>query len=46
MKPKGQSRLLAISTALIVATFATSSAFAASATWNGGVDTDWLTAGN
>ncbi|MEO5912613.1 MAG: autotransporter-associated beta strand repeat-containing protein [Luteolibacter sp.] len=43
MKPKGQSRLLASSTALIVATFATSSAFAASATWNGTTNATWAT---
>ncbi|MEO5914795.1 MAG: autotransporter-associated beta strand repeat-containing protein [Luteolibacter sp.] len=43
MKPKGQSRLLASTTALIVATFATSSSFAASATWNGTTSATWAT---
>ncbi|MES2921036.1 MAG: autotransporter-associated beta strand repeat-containing protein [Verrucomicrobiota bacterium] len=41
MKPKGQSRLLATSATLIVATFATSSLFAASATWNGTTNATW-----
>ena len=41
MKPKGYSRLFATSAALIVATFATPLAFAASATWNGTTDATW-----
>lgn len=46
MKPKGTSRLFTGSTALIVASFVTSSAFAASATWNGTTSTTWADASN
>jgi autotransporter-associated beta strand protein len=43
MKPKGHSRLFATSAILIVATFATASSFAASATWNGTTNATWAT---
>lgn len=46
MKPKGTSRLFTGSAALIVASFVTSSAFAASATWSGNTDATWATAAN
>lgn len=46
MKPKGASRLFTGSAVLIVASFVTSSAFAASATWSGTTSATWATVTN
>ncbi|GAA5130891.1 autotransporter-associated beta strand repeat-containing protein [Luteolibacter yonseiensis] len=46
MKPKGTSRLFTGSAALIVASFVTSSAYAASATWSGTTNATWATITN